>query len=211
MTMDTLKAVRDPFGRVLCCHGRPFDCNECGEEYAADLERPAAPTAPQPPAGEDERADVLRDWEAEIKEHGVWTSGHSIGCRMAALLRAASVSGEAESLPTKVEIVDEVTRHPRTEPTYRALKDEAGHWKAECKVARIREDAAERRADALRTELDKCLEAWRLRDKREEGVNPTSIAEQLRRLPIDVAAGEPATVVVPLDLLEMAANAINRR
>lgn len=36
---DTLKASRDEHGRVLCCHGRPFTCNECGEDYAADLDR----------------------------------------------------------------------------------------------------------------------------------------------------------------------------
>ncbi len=29
--------VRDEHGHVLCCHGRPMLCSECGEEYAAEL------------------------------------------------------------------------------------------------------------------------------------------------------------------------------
>ncbi len=32
--------TRDDLGRVLCCHGRPMMCAECGEEYAADLNHP---------------------------------------------------------------------------------------------------------------------------------------------------------------------------
>lgn len=31
---------RDDLGNVLCCHGRPFSCVECGEEYAAEIDAP---------------------------------------------------------------------------------------------------------------------------------------------------------------------------
>ncbi len=33
--------TRDDLGRVLCCHGRPIMCNECGEDYATELNQPA--------------------------------------------------------------------------------------------------------------------------------------------------------------------------
>jgi hypothetical protein len=29
--------ARDEVGRVLCCHGRPMSCDECGEEDAAKI------------------------------------------------------------------------------------------------------------------------------------------------------------------------------
>lgn len=32
--------TRDQHGNVLCCHGRPFQCSECGEEYARELDAP---------------------------------------------------------------------------------------------------------------------------------------------------------------------------
>ena len=32
--------TRDEHGRVLCCHGRPFVCLECGEDYARELNHP---------------------------------------------------------------------------------------------------------------------------------------------------------------------------
>jgi hypothetical protein len=65
-TPDTLKALRDDIGRVLCCHGRPMTCLECGEEYAAELEKPAEPT---PPAREP-RADVRELAPASRPETG---------------------------------------------------------------------------------------------------------------------------------------------
>lgn len=34
--------TRDDLGRVLCCHGRPMMCLECGEDYAAELNQPRA-------------------------------------------------------------------------------------------------------------------------------------------------------------------------
>ena len=36
------KAERKADGYVLCCHGRPIRCLECGDEYAAELEAPPA-------------------------------------------------------------------------------------------------------------------------------------------------------------------------
>lgn len=33
-----MSATRDESGNVLCCHGRPIQCAECGEEYASDIE-----------------------------------------------------------------------------------------------------------------------------------------------------------------------------
>ncbi len=36
-----MSATRDEIGRVLCCHGRPIACNECGEDYASELDGPA--------------------------------------------------------------------------------------------------------------------------------------------------------------------------
>lgn len=37
---DELRETRDELDRVLCCHGRPIECLECGEEYAAELNKP---------------------------------------------------------------------------------------------------------------------------------------------------------------------------
>jgi hypothetical protein len=36
-----MTATRDELGNVLCHHGRPFSCIECGEEYAQEIKRPA--------------------------------------------------------------------------------------------------------------------------------------------------------------------------
>lgn len=45
-------AVRDECDRVLCPHGRPMTCLECGEEYAQELTGPASGA----PAAVDERS-----------------------------------------------------------------------------------------------------------------------------------------------------------
>ncbi len=38
---------------------------------------------------------LLAKWRAEVNEHGIWTSGHSIAAKMAAVLEAALASAEA--------------------------------------------------------------------------------------------------------------------
>lgn len=45
--------TRDEIGRVLCCHGRPIQCYECGEDYAAELNAPT----PAAPSREEREAD----------------------------------------------------------------------------------------------------------------------------------------------------------
>jgi hypothetical protein len=44
---------RDKLGNVLCEHGRPFNCGECGEEYAREIDAP-------PPARPEGTGDDLR-------------------------------------------------------------------------------------------------------------------------------------------------------
>ena len=44
--------VRDELDRVLCPHGRPMICMECGDEYARELDGPASGA----PAAVDERS-----------------------------------------------------------------------------------------------------------------------------------------------------------
>lgn len=43
-----MNETRDALGNVLCCHGRPFRCAECGEDYAAELNRPRQPVIELP-------------------------------------------------------------------------------------------------------------------------------------------------------------------
>ncbi len=33
-------SIRDDLGRVVCHHGRHFNCNECGDEYEAEINAP---------------------------------------------------------------------------------------------------------------------------------------------------------------------------
>jgi len=40
----------------------------------------------------DEIRRLLDEWDAEVREHGLWTSGHSIAARMAAILRSVGPS-----------------------------------------------------------------------------------------------------------------------
>jgi len=40
----------------------------------------------------DEIRRLLDEWDAEVREHGIWTSGHSIAARMAAILRSVGPS-----------------------------------------------------------------------------------------------------------------------
>src|SRR6185503_13501925 len=35
---------------------------------------------------------LLDEWDAEVRENGIWTSGHSIAARMAAILRSVGPS-----------------------------------------------------------------------------------------------------------------------
>jgi hypothetical protein len=49
------REMRDKDGRVLCGHGRPMECLECGEEYAAGLNK-AAPSRPQEDTPQGEQA-----------------------------------------------------------------------------------------------------------------------------------------------------------
>jgi hypothetical protein len=37
-----MTVTRDSLGYVLCCHGRPMTCLECGDDYAEELDGPAA-------------------------------------------------------------------------------------------------------------------------------------------------------------------------
>jgi len=38
--------------------------------------------------------DLLNEWDAEVQEHGLWTSGHTIAARIVAVLRASVPSAE---------------------------------------------------------------------------------------------------------------------
>lgn len=52
-------SIRDDLDRVLCHHGRPFTCGECGEEYAAEVEKPLSVPAVATPV-EQGKADPSR-------------------------------------------------------------------------------------------------------------------------------------------------------
>jgi hypothetical protein len=44
--------MRDSDGFVLCHHGRPIRCLECGDEYEAELDKPAPPASSPPERSE---------------------------------------------------------------------------------------------------------------------------------------------------------------
>jgi hypothetical protein len=61
-------------------------------------------TPPSPASPDPRIAAVLTEWQNEIAEHGVWTSGHSIGQQMAQLLTASEQARrEAAQLVTALE------------------------------------------------------------------------------------------------------------
>jgi hypothetical protein len=67
-------SFRDKHDNVLCHHGRPFSCGECGEEYAAELDAPFTPS-PRSGADPDQRIAELttqRDMYRTLAGIGVW-------------------------------------------------------------------------------------------------------------------------------------------
>lgn len=55
-------ASRDSLGNVLCWHGRPFACIECGEEYARELDAPVIELPEKHPLRiRAEKAEAQRD------------------------------------------------------------------------------------------------------------------------------------------------------
>lgn len=48
---------------------------------------------------------LLSKWDAEVKEHGVWTSGHSIAEKMAAELRRRSLDQRCVVHPDQVSVL----------------------------------------------------------------------------------------------------------
>jgi hypothetical protein len=56
--------TRDVDGFVLCCHGRPIHCLECGEDYAAELNTP--PVVDAALSAERAACELLEQAAAEV-------------------------------------------------------------------------------------------------------------------------------------------------
>ena len=56
-------------------------------------------------------AQILDQWDAEVAEHGIWTSGHAIAAKMAEVLRMQPPVDPVEAAPAQEEATRDELRH----------------------------------------------------------------------------------------------------
>jgi hypothetical protein len=87
-----LRAIRDRVQSIQGCVNRTCcTCVICDRQLFTVLQDlDALLSAPVVSPPQDDKAKLLAEWEAEVAEHGLWTSGHCIAERMAKLLAASA-------------------------------------------------------------------------------------------------------------------------